>query len=305
MRYVHVNFAYGFLAFPLYWFSFGTVMWGLFFIGHDCGHGSFSRHYWLNQLFGNLVHTFDLVPYEMWRLSHKHHHKNTSNIDKDEIFYPVRQKDAKDGVLWLSRNIYFGLGLAWVAYLVAGYWPRPVSHLNPVTDLTKSSRGQAWISLICWLAWLGTLIGYAAYNGAWAFLGLYYVVPFYVFASYLVLVTFLHHHEPDVTSWYADKKWTFVLGNMNSVDRSYGVLDYFIHNAGTHQVHHLLTAVPHYNLNEATVHFRKAFPHMIVKSDVPIVKAFKSSFASFAEQQVIGDDVEHFRFTKIVKSKSS
>ena len=34
---------------------------------------------------------FIMVPYYPWKLSHRHHHKNTGNIDKDEIFYPVRE----------------------------------------------------------------------------------------------------------------------------------------------------------------------------------------------------------------------
>jgi omega-3 fatty acid desaturase (delta-15 desaturase) len=33
------------------------------------------------------------VPYYPWKLSHQHHHKNTGNIDKDEIFYPIRKKE--------------------------------------------------------------------------------------------------------------------------------------------------------------------------------------------------------------------
>ena len=41
---------------------------------------------------------FIMVPYYPWKLSHRHHHKNTGNIDKDEIFYPVREnRDMNNG----------------------------------------------------------------------------------------------------------------------------------------------------------------------------------------------------------------
>ena len=66
------------------------MFWALFVLGHDCGHGSFSTSSLINDLTGNLLHGFILVPYYPWKVSHRHHHKNTGNIDKDEIFYPVR-----------------------------------------------------------------------------------------------------------------------------------------------------------------------------------------------------------------------
>jgi len=31
------------IAYPLFWFVQGTLFWCLFVIGHDCGHGSFSK----------------------------------------------------------------------------------------------------------------------------------------------------------------------------------------------------------------------------------------------------------------------
>jgi omega-3 fatty acid desaturase (delta-15 desaturase) len=37
------------------------------------------------------------VPFYPLKLSHQHHHKNTGNIDKDEIFYPIRQKEQQKG----------------------------------------------------------------------------------------------------------------------------------------------------------------------------------------------------------------
>jgi omega-3 fatty acid desaturase (delta-15 desaturase) len=68
----------------------GVVFWGFFTIGHDCGHSSFSRYHSLNFIVGNLMHSAILTPFESWRITHRHHHKNTGNIDQDEIFYPQR-----------------------------------------------------------------------------------------------------------------------------------------------------------------------------------------------------------------------
>eukprot|EP01116_Phalansterium_solitarium_P005835 TRINITY_DN17_c0_g1_i1.p1 TRINITY_DN17_c0_g1~~TRINITY_DN17_c0_g1_i1.p1 ORF type:complete len:358 (+),score=141.27 TRINITY_DN17_c0_g1_i1:113-1186(+) len=296
-RYVQLNYTYGFAVLPLYWFLQGTMFWSVFVLGHDCGHGSFSRYTWLNQVFGNILHTFILVPYEMWKLSHRHHHKNTGNIDKDEIFYPIREKEASSR-MWLTQNIYFGFGLGWLGYLVTGYYPRPASHFNPFGALYADHHGWAFISLVCWVSWFGSVVYYATAFGQWAFVICYYFIPVYVFASWLVVVTFLHHNEPEKVSWYGDSKWNYVLGNLESVDRDYGIFHSLIHNIGTHQVHHLFPAVPHYNLEEATVHFRKTFPHLIRESKQPIMKAFLNNFRSFAPQQLVGDDVQVHRFAK-------
>jgi omega-3 fatty acid desaturase (delta-15 desaturase) len=37
---------------PVFWLMQGTMFWALFVVGHDCGHGSFSKHKWLNNLIG-------------------------------------------------------------------------------------------------------------------------------------------------------------------------------------------------------------------------------------------------------------
>lgn len=79
----------------------GIVFWGFFTVGHDCGHGAFSRSHALNFSVGTLMHSIILTPFESWKLSHRHHHKNTGNIDKDEIFYPQRRADDHA----LSRNL--------------------------------------------------------------------------------------------------------------------------------------------------------------------------------------------------------
>ena len=47
--------------YPVYWFLQGTMMWALFVLGHDCGHGSFSKSRILNDIVGNFLHSIILV----------------------------------------------------------------------------------------------------------------------------------------------------------------------------------------------------------------------------------------------------
>ncbi len=98
---------------PAYWFLQGTMFWALFVLGHDCGHGSFSNSTAVNDVTGNVLHSLILVPYYPWKLSHQHHHKNTGNIDKDEIFYPqrVRKGEPNNHMSFLPL---FGFGIRYV-----------------------------------------------------------------------------------------------------------------------------------------------------------------------------------------------
>ena len=45
-----------YLAIPMYWYLQGTMFWAIFVLGHDCGHGSFSRHSQINDVIGTFLH---------------------------------------------------------------------------------------------------------------------------------------------------------------------------------------------------------------------------------------------------------
>jgi len=235
--------------------------WSIFVLGHYCGHGSFSRYPLINDIIGTILHTFILTPYYPWKVTHRHHHKNTGNIDKDEIFYPVRQKDYHNFAKLIPL---FGLPLAWIWYLISGFPPRPISHLNPNEKIFLRNSVGVLFSLGS-LSSFGCLLIYGIIKLGFPFMLFYYFMPVLVFGSWLVVVTFLHHNET-ITEWYGDEKWTYVLGNIfTTVDRNYGIFHDITHSIGTHQIHHLFPIIPHYHLEEATTHFRKAYPQYVKK----------------------------------------
>jgi acyl-lipid omega-3 desaturase len=121
----------------VYIFLQGVNMWGFFTIGHDCGHGSFSRSHLLNFIVGTITHSLILTPYEAWKLSHRLHHKNTGNIDQDEIFYPQRKETVNDP----ARKMVLSFGFAWWIYEIIGFPPRTEEH-------TELVRPQRWYCLL-------------------------------------------------------------------------------------------------------------------------------------------------------------
>jgi omega-3 fatty acid desaturase (delta-15 desaturase) len=295
MYQIQTKFNYGFLLFPIYWCVQGTLYTSLFVLGHDCGHGSFSSNQLLNDIVGTILHTWILAPYYTWKLSHNKHHKNTANIDKDEVFYPQRGAHYEHSV-W--DDILFWLpGIGWFYYLINGYSPRPINHFNPFEPLFYDRHffgvccSLAAYSGMCYLMFL--------YACSFGFINLlvYHLIPVFIFACYMVIITLLHHTEIGIP-WYADSEWNNVKGQLSTVDRNYGSVHSIIHSIGTHQIHHLFTKVPHYHLEEATTQFRIAYPELVRYSDESVLSAFARMFKIFVRQRGIGEDVKVFAYTE-------
>ena len=270
---------------PCYWFLQGTMFWALFVLGHDCGHGSFSKYSFLNDVIGNSLHTLILVPYFPWKLSHKHHHKNTGNMDKDEIFYPIREKDRNSDI-----KVYplFGFGFSWFMYVFRGYPPRPSNHVNPMDPMFRSHFIWCTVSILSIVVWFGFLLKYLELMGLWCLVS-HYLIPVFIFASWLVVVTFLHHNDVGVP-WYSNNVWGNVKGQLSSVDRDYGWAHSLTHNIGTHQIHHLFIKIPHYHLEEATACFKAAFPQLSHACSEPILSCFVRMFKVFVSQRHVSND---------------
>lgn len=265
--------------FPIFWLMQGTMFWALFVVGHDCGHGSFSKHKWLNNLIGHLSHIPILVPFHGWRISHRTHHANTGNIDTDESWYPVTESTYQ-AMPMPEKIIRYGIALlfAYPLYLFKRSPAREgASHFNPYSALFKpSERLGVTISAVLWLVMVGFL-GFLTYQHGWLFLLKYYLAPYIVFVVWLDLVTYLHHTEPDVP-WYRGDEWYFLKGALSTVDRDYGLINPIHHDIGTHVAHHIFLSMPHYHLQTATAAIKPILGEHYRKSEQPIWRAFINSY---------------------------
>jgi hypothetical protein len=87
-----------------WWFQ-GLIFTGIWVIGHEvrtfkrrfdntsltrhqCGHGAFSPHAWLNDTIGFATHSFLLNPYFSWRISHRRHHLYHSSMERNDVYMP-------------------------------------------------------------------------------------------------------------------------------------------------------------------------------------------------------------------------
>ncbi len=267
------------LFLPVFWFLQGTLFWSLFVIGHDCGHGSFSRYPWLNHLIGHLCHIPILVPYHGWRISHRTHHGNTGNLDTDESWYPVSATKYTQ-MPWYEKLFRFNLPLlAYPIYLFKRSPDREGSHFLPSSPLFRpSERQDVLTSTLLWGLMIAGL-GWATYHWGWLALLKYYIGPYLVFVIWLDLVTYLHHTEADIP-WYRNDEWSFLKGALSTIDRDYGWINWVHHDIGTHVAHHIFSAIPHYHLREATEAIKPLLGDHYRSSQEPIWKSFWTSYRS-------------------------
>jgi omega-6 fatty acid desaturase (delta-12 desaturase) len=66
----------------------GTIVVGVWELGHECGHYAMSTHEWVNDVCGWILHSVVLVPYFMFRHSHAIHHAHPNRVDVGESHVP-------------------------------------------------------------------------------------------------------------------------------------------------------------------------------------------------------------------------
>ncbi|KAG0519632.1 hypothetical protein BDA96_08G003500 [Sorghum bicolor] len=240
---------------PLYWAAQGTMFWALFVLGHDCGHGSFSDSPTLNSVVGHLLHSFILVPYHGWRISHRTHHQNHGHIHRDESWHPITEglyRQLETRTKKLRFTVPFPL-LAFPVYLLYRSPGKTGSHFLPSSPLfSPKEKGDVMLSTTCWCVMLASLFAMSCAFGPAQVLKMY-GLPYLVFVMWLDLVTYLHHHgHQERLPWYRGEEWSYLRGGLTTVDRDYGWINKIHHDIGTHVIHHLFPQIPHYHLVEAT-----------------------------------------------------
>jgi bifunctional Delta-12/omega-3 fatty acid desaturase len=81
------------VAWAVYGYIQGLFCTGIWILGHEAGHGAFSKHALLNDVVGWLTHSSLMVPYFSWKYSHHRHHRFTGHMEKDMVFVPKTREE--------------------------------------------------------------------------------------------------------------------------------------------------------------------------------------------------------------------
>ncbi len=226
----------------------------LFMIQHDCGHGAFFRHRFINDWVGRVLSVLTLTPYDFWRRTHAVHHATSGNLDKRGIgdIDTLTVGEYRSLSRWgrMRYRIYrhplvmFGLGPAYLFFL---------QYRLPV-GLMRAG----------WRPWLSTMItnlaiGLLAAIAIWA-VG---IVPFLLVHLPITLIgaslgvwLFYVQHQFEDTFWAHERVWSMheaALHGSSHYDLPL-VLRWFTANIGVHHIHHLSSRIPFYRLPLALRH---------------------------------------------------
>ena len=233
---------------PLLWVFTGTALTGFFVIGHDCGHRSFARRKWVNDLVGHLALLPLIYPFHSWRILHNHHHAHTNKLGEDnawEPFLPEFYDNFGSVGRWLYRRMR---GRFWWMGSIA-HWA--VLHFK-WSRFEGKQRQQVKLSVLVVL--IGGAIGLPALvatTGIWGLIKFWFL-PWMVYHFWMSTFTIVHHTAPEIPFIAADR-WNEAKAQLSgSVHCEYPRwVEFLCHDINVHIPHHLSTAIPWYNLRLA------------------------------------------------------
>lgn len=238
----------------------GLGGWGLHCIGHDCGHGSFSRHRRLNFAIGHIALLPLLYPFHAWRHVHNQHHAHTNSLELDVDWRPISEEVYRRMPLH-SRIVYVSMRTwaAWagsINYWLLSGWPS----FFPKKEVRAEVRRSVLFVAVVGGAYLGAL----TYFTGWQGLLVYFVAPWFAIHVWFSITTLMHHSAEDIP-YLSAQHWT------RNASRLLVTTDYvyprwllfLTHNISLHTAHHVSPAVPFYNLGKAQVALQQAYPDLV------------------------------------------
>eukprot|EP01116_Phalansterium_solitarium_P003442 TRINITY_DN14269_c1_g1_i1.p1 TRINITY_DN14269_c1_g1~~TRINITY_DN14269_c1_g1_i1.p1 ORF type:complete len:387 (-),score=97.16 TRINITY_DN14269_c1_g1_i1:265-1425(-) len=233
---------------PLAWVLSGTACTGLFVVGHECGHMSFARQRWLNDLVGIVSFVPSLYPFESWRIQHNHHHANTNKLHVDNAWQPF-QRD-----YWLSAGPIEKA----IMRQVKGsfYWLASIGHQIKehffLSSFTPEQRPRVKFSLACVYLFAAVFFPTMLYNvGVWGLIK-FWLMPFIGYHFWMSSFTLIHHTLPHLP-FLPESEWTDAQARLAlTVHCEFPAwVEFLCHHINVHVPHHVSTSIPAYNLRAA------------------------------------------------------
>lgn len=205
-------------------------------VGHDCLHGTFTRHRRLATVLGHLAHAPLFLHFHGSKRVHLRHHAHTNNVDKDTQFRALQRAEYESRPsFWRPYGVDEGC--------VFNPWDRKLYGPSDVPSVLMSNATLVGFVLLLW---------YTVPGGVPQILDAWFMPAF--FSNVLInWIIFLHHTFPEGV-YYKGNEWSFLRAQLTTTDRSLGwMVDSLFHDGSIHVAEHLFPgSIPHYRWREAT-----------------------------------------------------
>jgi len=240
---------------PFAWAFAGTAWTGMFVIGHDCGHRSFSKNKLVEDIVGTIMFMPLIFPYEPWRIKHNQHHAHTNKLVEDTAWHPVMQEQSSTWSPATRTILRTFLGSPLKLWASVGHWL--IWHFN--LDLyTKNQKPRVLVSLAAVTAFIVVVLPSIVAVSGVAGLLKFWLMPWLGYHFWMSTFTVVHHtaqHIPfkPAGSWNAAKAQ---LGGTVHCDYP-KLVEVLCHDINVHVPHHVSPKIPWYNLRKATDSLRQ------------------------------------------------
>jgi omega-6 fatty acid desaturase (delta-12 desaturase) len=245
--YVAISYFPWFLL-PFAWIFTGTALTGCFVIAHDCGHRSFAKKIWVNDLVGHIFLLPLIYPFHSWRVLHNLHHQHTNKLMVDTAWHPWLPEEYEQTPKFL-RSLFslFRGRLWWLSSIL--HWGR--FHFNP--SLVKPHE-QRKVSLSIATVAIFALVFFPMLfltTGIWGVVK-FWLVPWLVYHFWMSTFTLVHHTDITIP-FRPQSSWNEVEAQLSGTIHCHYPrwVEFLCHDINVHIPHHISVAIPSYNLRLA------------------------------------------------------
>jgi len=248
----------------------GAFMVRIFIIFHDCGHGSYFKSRWANDLVGFISGVLTWTPYYHWRWEHAIHHASSGHLDKRGIgdIWTLTVQEYLEASRWkkfayrLARNPF-------ILFVIAPLYLFLIRQRFPSLNANTRERHSVYamnVAILAMAAGLCVIFGIKAYL-------LIQLIIIAVAGGAGVWLFYVQHQFEDVY-WERGEDWDYTKAALegSSFYKLPKVLQWFSGNIGFHHIHHLSPRIPNYNLERC----HKADPLFQKVKPVTLFTSFKS-----------------------------
>lgn len=261
------------------WIAAGSVVAGLFVLGHDAAHDALFDSKKLNAVVARLAMVPSLHAAEVWVYGHNRvHHGHTVKQGVDFVWHPVTVSQYEEmSRLGRLRHRFewgpFGAG----AYYLRDVWWNKMIRFPPPARWRSVMRRDKVIVLVAVVLALALFIGFQGWAGIWVWTKVV-VIPFLLFCQAIGWVVYVQHVDQNI-KWWPRHDWNRFRGQVEGTTILHGPpgWDLLFHWIMVHVPHHVDMSIPCYRLPLAAEAIVEAFPGAVTERRISVADYLRTT----------------------------